>query len=88
MAPRKTATDSVTTEPTRRSSRIADKPKPIAEEKPPAKPRTKKAINANKKREAEENAESGSEKSGLDKRRQAKKVHASDPLNLFLKKRF
>lgn len=89
MAPRKPAIETSTAvEPTRRSTRIAEKPKPAVEEKAAPKPRTKKAADstsANKKREAENDAaEAGRDGDNKKKRgsideasggRSAKKVH-------------
>ncbi|GJJ12823.1 hypothetical protein Clacol_007068 [Clathrus columnatus] len=79
MAPRKATTDSAPAmEPTRRSSRIAEKPKPIVEKKPAAKPRAKAAAGASKKREAEENAENDDE-DGVNTKRQNKKAKPDTP---------
>lgn len=87
MAPRKPAIETSTAvEPTRRSTRIAEKPKPAVEEKAAPKPRAKKAadsVTASKKREAEGDAENGGDADNKKKRgsvdeassRSAKKVH-------------
>jgi len=67
MAPKKPSTDAPS-EGTRRSTRIAEKPKTPVEEKPAPKPRVKKA---GKKREAEVEGEAATEEG----ERQAKKVN-------------